>query len=41
MSQWLSEFVYRIDLTLLPFVIAVAASFAVALLAIVSQALRA
>jgi len=41
MSQWLSEFVYRIDLTLLPFVIAVAASFAVALLTIVSQALRA
>ena len=41
MSQWLSEFVYRIDLNFWPFLVAVVASFMVALVTILTQALRA
>ncbi|QTN39652.1 ABC transporter permease [Cryomorphaceae bacterium] len=41
MSRWLSEFVYRIDLNFWPFLVAVVASFMVALVTILTQALRA
>lgn len=41
MRSWLSEFVYRIDITLWPFLLAASASFLVALLTILTQALRA
>lgn len=41
MSNWLGEFVYRIDISPWPFLTAFAASFLVALLTILTQALRA
>ena len=41
MRQWLNEFVYRIDLNVWPFLIALLASFTVATLTISIQALRA
>jgi len=41
MNRWLSEFVYRIELQVWPFAIALFTSFAVALLTILSQAIRA
>lgn len=41
MSNWLGEFVYRIDISPWPFITAFTASFLVALLTILTQALRA